>query len=225
MTTWERRWLTKERRRAAWQRFGTCKLDSAVVDHPNGGRGLRRPRLEAGTSWAHAKHDQRRPPSIAEPGSGVPRHDDTAFAHGRRQSNADRHLRLISIGELDRAIETANSGLMRLGDTEPLAAALHESAGFANKLSGRYGTAIGHFMRGATSQIHEVAAACAASGFLLTASLGRPRATAWFVSRSRDLGPDVIAPLVLKKAHLQGLRRPPDLDTRGAVRLVEFHNA
>lgn len=214
-----------ETRRMAAIRNVQARLQ-AVVDHPNGGQ-----RLFVDHASKQAPHG----PTQSTISAGLrasPSQAQVCLATTTLLSLTDdvkamqiATCALISIGELDRAIETANSGLMRLGDTEPLAAALHESAGFANKLSGRYGTAIGHFMRGATSQIHEVAAACAASGFLLTASLGRPRATAWFVSRSRDLGPDVIAPLVLKKAHLQGLRRPPDLDTRGAVRLVEFHNA
>lgn len=214
-----------ETRRMAAIRSVQARLQ-AVVDHPNCGQGLfvdhapkQAPhRPECGTISASPR---------ASPSRAQVRLATTALLALTDDVKATQiaTCALIAIGELDRAIETANSGLMRLGHTQPLAAALHESAGFANKLSGRYGTAIGHFMRGAASQIHEVAAVCAASGLLLTASLGRPRAAAWFISKSKELGPETVAPLALKKARLQGLRRPPDLDTRGAVRFVEFHHA
>lgn len=128
---------------------------------------------------------------------------------------------LISIGDLEGAIETAYSGLKRLGDTQPLAAVLHESAGFAHKLSGRYDAAIRHFAHGAASEIDEVATASAASGLLLTASLRQSRAAAWFISRATDIGADVVIPLALKKARRQELRNAPDLDTSRATRLAE----
>ncbi len=128
---------------------------------------------------------------------------------------------LISIGDLEGAIETAYSGLKRLGDTQPLAAVLHESAGFAHKLSGRYDAAIRHFAHGAASEIDEVATASAASGLLLTASLRQSRAAAWFISRATDIGAEVVIPLALKKARCQELRNAPDLDTSGATRLAE----
>lgn len=214
-----------ETRRMAVIRSVQARLQ-AVVDHPNGGQRLF---VDHASKRAPRRPERSTISAVfrASPSRAQVRLATTTLLALTDDVKATQiaTCALISIGDLDRAIETANSGLARLGDTQPLAAVLHESAGFANKLSGRYGTAIGHFMRGAASQIHEVAAACAASGFLLTASLESPRATAWFVSRSRDLGPEAIAPLVLKKAHLQGLRRSPDLDTRRAVRLVEFHNA
>ncbi len=128
---------------------------------------------------------------------------------------------LISIGDLDGAIEVANSGLKRLSGTQPLAAALHESAGFAHKLSGRYDAAIRHFAHGAASEVDEVATASAASGLVLAASLRRRRAAAWFVSRAENIGSEVVAPLALKKARCQELRHVPYLDTDGATRLAE----
>ncbi len=128
---------------------------------------------------------------------------------------------LISIGDLSGAIETAYSGLKRLSDTQPLAAALHESAGFAHKLSGHYDTAIRHFKHGAASEVDEVAIASAASGLLLAASLRRSRTVAWFISRAEIIGSEVVVPLALKKARCQELRQVPHLDTDGATRLAE----
>lgn len=128
---------------------------------------------------------------------------------------------LISIGDFNSAIETAHSGLKRLAGTQPLAAALHESAGFAHKLSGRYDAAIRHFEHGVASEVDQVATASAASGLLLAASLRRSRAAAWFLSRAEDLGLEVVVSLALKKARCQELRHAPNLDTNGATRLAE----
>lgn len=211
---------SRKHHRAAVQSLQT-RLQ-ALVDQPAGGRTLF---VDRATRTAQGARGQRHLPAVA---TARPTPDQARLVTrtllaltGDVRATQLATCALISIGDLDGAIETAYSGLKRLGDTQPLAAALHESAGFAHKLSGRYEAAIRHFTHGAASEIDEIATASAASGLLLTASLRQSRAAAWFISRAEDIGTDVVIPLALKKARCQELRNAPNLDTDGATRLAE----